>query len=151
MNEEMQNEKQKETEKTGNFWQDKALPFLERLWANKIMCLYVCVLALQLLFFLLQFLPIVNMVTKAEVGFFSGVNLEMEKLSMLGVAKRMDKELGASIFTFFFIVSTAINFFCFFTRTVPYFVRKKDKIGKGFILPQIFLIFYMFLDNLILF
>ena len=138
-----QNEEAKEMQQTGNIWQDKILPFLKALWADKIKCLYILALFLQVLFLLLQFLPIMNILTEAEFSLFGGLKIKTETLSMFELAKMMDKELSANVFMFLYIVCLAINFFAFFKRTVPYFVRKKDKIGKGFLGAQVSLIVHM--------
>lgn len=136
MNEEMQNEERKETKKTGNFWQDKALPFLERLWADKIARLYVCVLALQLLFLLLQFLPFIEVVTEAKMSLFNGLELNKEKFSVFSFSKKA----GGLIFLFLLY----LILFCWSLRsTISYFIRKKDKMKKGFLLAKIMVILYL--------
>ena len=143
MNEEMQNEEQKETEKTGNFWQDKALPFLERLWADKLTCLYMLVLFLQLFFLLLQFIPFIEVVTEVKMNLFNGLELNREKFSVFSFSK----ETGGVIFLFLLY----LIFFCWSLRsTISYFIRKKDKMKKGFLLAKIAVIFYLILFIIII-
>ncbi len=143
MNEEMQNEEQKETEKTGNFWQDKALPFLKRLWADKITCLYMLVLFLQLFFLLLQFVPFIEIVTEAKISLFGGLKINKEKFSMFSFAKKT----GGVIFLFLI----DLILFCLSLRsTISYFIRKKDKMKKGFLLAKIAVIFYLILFIIII-
>lgn len=143
MNEEMQNEEQKETEKTGNFWQDKALPFLERLWADKLTCLYMLVLFLQLFFLLLQFIPFIEVVTEVKMSLFNGLEFNKKKFSVFSFSK----ETGGVIFLFLLY----LIFFCWSLRsTISYFIRKKDKMKKGFLLAKTMVILYLGLFILII-
>ncbi|MBQ8685278.1 MAG: hypothetical protein IJ514_03800 [Clostridia bacterium] len=134
MNEEMQNEEQK----TGNFWQDKALPFLKGLWADKIKCLYMLVLFLQLLFLLLQFVPFIEIVTEAKISLFGGLEVTKEAFSVFSFAKKT----GGVIILFLMVLTL---FLLSLRGTVFYFIRKKDKMKNGFFLAKVAVVLYLIL------
>lgn len=144
MNKEIEhNQETQAANQADKFLRNETFSNLKAFWTDKITYLYILTLVLQVLFLVLQFLPIVNMITRAEYSFFGGLKIETEKLSMLGAAKLIDEELNASVFMLFYGVLTACYFVLICQRTIPYFIRKKDKLGKGFLRAQVVLIFYI--------
>lgn len=137
MNNEIQQEQEtEESKKTGNFWQDKAWPYLKELWDDKIKCLYILTFALQLFFLLLQFIPVMNMVTDVNASLFGGVKVEMEKLSLIGFCQEVP---GVVVLFIFDLVLFALSLKC----TATYFIRKHDKMKSGFALAKVATIFIL--------
>lgn len=139
----MNNENQETKEQqTGNFWQDKMLPWLKALWADKIKCLYILALSLQLLFLLMQFMPIMNVVTSAKTSFLGGLQIKKEKFSIMGLCK----EVPGLIVLFIFDL---ILFGLSLKSTLTYFISKYDKMKSGFGLAKVATIFILIFFGII--
>ena len=135
MNNENQEQETKE-ERTGNFWQDKALPFFKSLQTDKIKRYYVIALALQLLFLLLQFLPIMTLAIKAEVDLFGGLKMETKTFSLFSFCKEESVLLVLFLFDLFLFLLSLKS-------TIPYFIRKTDKMKGGFFLAKLSVVFFL--------
>lgn len=131
----MNNENQ-EQETKENFWQDRALPWLKSLLTDKIKRYYVIALFLQSLFFLLQFLPIMTIATKAELSLFSGLKIETKTFSLCSFCK----EEGVLLVLF---LIDLLLFVLSLKSTIPYFIRKTDKMKSGFFLAKLSVVFFM--------
>lgn len=140
-NENQQEQSTEESQKTGNFWQDKALPFLKDIWDDKIKCWYMLILFLQVFFLLLQFIPIMKIATEVKIALFGDMRVEVENFSMFGFIEKIAEEMSG--FEVFYVIATIAFFLASFVKTIPYFVRKRDNIGRGFLGVQIGLILYM--------
>ena len=143
MNKEIeQNQETQSANQTDNFLKNEKFSNLKAFWTDKITYLHILTLVLQVLFLVLQFLPIMNIAMEAKFSFFGGLKIKTETLSMLGFARMIDEGLNMSLFLFYYVLIV-----CYFvlicTRTLPYFIRKKDRLGKGFLKVQVVLAFCM--------
>lgn len=135
----MNNEKEHETQQekaTGQFWQDKALPFFKSLLTDKIKRYYLIALVLQGLFLLLQFLPIMTIAVKARFNLLDGLTIKKETFSLFSFCKQ-DGDL------FLFYLSCLLLLITSLKSTIPYFIRKTDKLTKGFFLAKLSVILLM--------
>lgn len=105
-------EQQNKSEETQNK-ESKFMKALKNIWSDKLKCLYILTLTLQILFLILQFVPIVSVPTHAMFGEV----IKTEEFSMMSFSS----ENGGLMF--FFILFLAL-FGISIKSTLSYFVKK---------------------------
>lgn len=109
---EQRNERE-ETEQETQSGENKFMKALKNIWSDKLKCLYILTLTLQILFLILQFVPIVSVPTQAMFG----AVIKTEEFSMMSFSS----ENGGLMF--FFILFLAL-FGISLKSTLSYFVKK---------------------------
>lgn len=127
-----------ESEKVERFSKEWWLRLVKDTWADKVKCLYILTLALQVLFILLQFIPMMTVSTEIKESFLSGYKITTEDLSIFGFCR---KEGFLFVWYLLHLALFAISVKC----TVGYFVRKRDKMKSGFLLAKIITILMLLL------
>ena len=130
-------EQQNKQEETQNE-ESKFMKTLKNIWSDKLKCLYILTLFLQILFLILQFVPIVSL---PESTIFSGV-VKTEEFSMMSLSSENG---GLMFFSIFFLILFGISL----RSTLSYFVKKGSnryaKFGMAKTSVILLLLWYVFI------
>ena len=125
-----------EETKSFSFDKDAIVKWLKDTWADKLKCLYILTLFLQVLFIIMQFVPVMKIPVKVTI-----MGAQIETFSVCGFCghetqKPMDKVFWVLLAAFVLTVFP----------TIKYFTKKNSdrygKVGRGIIGVIIFLIFF---------
>ncbi len=105
-------EQQNKSEETQNE-ESKFMKALKNIWSDKLKCLYILTFTLQILFLILQFVPIVSVPTHALFG----AVIKTEEFSMMSFSSENG---GLMVFFILFLALFGISL----KSTLGYFVKK---------------------------